>query len=92
MGLFARSTFGQQAGGTRKIHRQSYHFPRVKKSRSIFSLIALLAGIGLIYFELTRRGDSGAFEFNFWLVVGALLIFLALLDLFGTKTPPQGPS
>lgn len=69
-----------------------YHSPHVKRRRSSFSVIALLAGIGLIYFELTRRGGSGAFEFNFWLVVGALLIFLALLDLFGTKTPPQGPS
>jgi hypothetical protein len=62
----------------------------VKKRRPIFSLIALLAGIGLIYFELTRRAGSGNVEFNFWLVVG--LIFFALLDLFGAKPPPRHPS
>ena len=64
----------------------------MKKRRRSFSLIALVAGVGLIYFELTRRTGSGAFEFNFWLVVGALLIFLALLDLFAANTPPRGPS
>jgi hypothetical protein len=64
----------------------------MKKRRRSFSLIALVAGVGLIYFELTRRGGSGTFEFNFWLVVGALLIFLALLDLLGTNTPPRDPS
>ena len=62
----------------------------VTRRRPIFSWIALAAGVGLVYFELSRRGGASAVEFNFWLIVGALLIFFALLDLLSRK--PPGPA
>lgn len=64
-------------------------FPRMKPRRKIFAAVALVAGLALVYFEIARHRGAGAWEFNFWIVVGALLIFFALIDLF---SKPAGPS
>jgi predicted membrane channel-forming protein YqfA (hemolysin III family) len=50
--------------------------------RIIFAALALSAGIGLVCFEVVQRRGSSSGEFHFWIIVGALLIFLALLELF----------
>ncbi len=48
--------------------------------RKIFAVIALVAALLLLFFELRRFEDEGG-EVWFWLVIGGLTAFLALLEL-----------
>ena len=56
--------------------------------RKMFAGLALAAGIGLIYFETVHRPDTSSGESAFWLVIAALLILFALVELFSRPTDP----
>jgi len=53
------------------------------------SLLALLAGIALIYFEW-RRSHAITADNAFWLLIGALIVILATLNL-ANFAPPKPP-
>ena len=55
----------------------------------MFAGLALAAGIGLVYFETVHRPDISSGESAFWLVVAALLILFALVELFSRPTDPS---
>ena len=54
----------------------------------MFAGLALAAGIGLVYFETVHRRGTSSGESAFWLVVAALLILFALVDLFSKPAAP----
>jgi hypothetical protein len=59
--------------------------PLVKK---LASILALGAGVLLIYFEWRRAGGITA-DNAFWLLIGSLIIILAALNVF--TSPPNPP-
>jgi hypothetical protein len=48
--------------------------------RKFWSILALLAGAALIYFEWKRAGGITA-DNIFWLIIAALIVILALINL-----------
>jgi hypothetical protein len=50
------------------------------QSRRIFSAVALVAGLSLVFFELRRALAAGQVESWFWLAVGAAVILLAAAE------------
>jgi hypothetical protein len=56
--------------------------------RRLWPVLALLAGLALVGFE-TRRAGGVTAENVFWVVVGALVVVLSVIDLF-QKRPPEG--
>ncbi len=64
--------------------------PVTGKRRTIFASLALVAGFGLIYFEMIhRRRVASAGEFWFWVSVALLLILFALAELFLRPNDPH---
>lgn len=59
-----------------------------QRRRLIFASVGLVAGIGLLYFELAHRHESASGEFSFWIVVAGLLIAFALFELFSKPPDP----
>ncbi len=56
--------------------------------RKFWSGIAVLAGVVLIYFEYQHaNGISG--ENVIWLLVGALIVVLGVIDLIQKRTPER---
>ena len=56
------------------------------RRRKVVAVLALVAGGVLIYFELYRPSTKG--EACFWVVIGAVVLVLSLMELL-TKTPPD---
>ena len=58
--------------------------------RKFWSILALLAGAALIYFEVKRAGGVTA-DNIFWLIIAALILILAAINLIQkpTQTPPN---
>ena len=58
-------------------------------AKKLLSVLALLAGVLLIYFEWRRAGGVTA-DNAFWLLIGSLIIVLAALNVFQKPGPPPG--
>lgn len=69
--------------------------PRMPTLRRAWPVLAVLAGLLLIYFEYTKaHGITG--DNAFWLFVGAVIVVLGLVDLFQKRPakpyePPDLP-
>jgi hypothetical protein len=57
--------------------------------RKFWSLLALLAGLALIFFEWRRAGGITA-DNVFWLIIAALIVILSTLNL--VQNPSQNRS
>jgi hypothetical protein len=61
--------------------------------RRFWPVLAVVAGVALIFFEY-RRAHGVTADNAFWLFVGALIVVLGLVDLFQKRPgaePPEGP-
>jgi hypothetical protein len=56
--------------------------------RRFWSVLAILAGVALIAFELRRAGGVTG-ENALWVFLGALVVFMAGLNLFPPDPPPR---
>jgi hypothetical protein len=59
----------------------------MKSLRRFWPVLALLAGVALVYFELRRAGGVTV-ENVFWLLVAGLIVVLSLIDLFQKRPEP----
>jgi hypothetical protein len=60
-----------------------------RRSRKVFSAIALMTGVALVAFEIGRFSASGPVERWFWLLVGVLVAGLGAFN-FLSEPPANG--